>query len=359
MSKEKEGKRTVADIIIDRFLKDVEEKGTMPWQRPYERYNAFNYFTKQPYRGINRLILPFGEYMTKNQITQYNIDKGYVVLDDKGRVKEIKPEAYRFQKGIMWFPVVFFKTDEKPSSKKEIEGLFPDFTDYTYKGQSEYIGREGAWNYYLYEKGFCKVRNVLRYYEVADRTFFRNEKGECPPSRIETGEVIITKQNPKTVFNNYIARTGIKLDSNYKGTPCYIPMFDMIKLNPHTRSEDEWFSCAFHEAGHSTGASNRLNRVGVTKVDSGDKNSEVYAKEEVIAEICACLCCAETGIYDFNTSGTGAYDNNIAYVKSWKTRIKDWGKDFIYIVSQADKAFNYICSNPDDEIPDTKENESL
>ncbi len=36
----------------------------MPWQKPYTQYNAFNYFTLKAYRGINRLILPFGEYLT-------------------------------------------------------------------------------------------------------------------------------------------------------------------------------------------------------------------------------------------------------------------------------------------------------
>lgn len=30
-----------------------------------------------------------------------------------------------------------------------------------------------------------------------------------------------------------------------------------------------------------------------------------------------------------------------------RKRVKDWGKDFIYIVSQADKAFNMICGAPD------------
>lgn len=82
----------VADVILDRFLKDVEETNTMPWQRPYSQYNAFNYFTLQPYSGINRLMLPFGEYMTANQIDSYNKSKN---------------EDYRFQKGIVWYPVVF------------------------------------------------------------------------------------------------------------------------------------------------------------------------------------------------------------------------------------------------------------
>lgn len=359
MSNYNEGKKTVSNIIIDRFLKDVEEKGKMPWQRPYERYNAFNYFTKQPYRGINRLMLPFGEYMTKNQITQYNIDKGYVVLDEKGKVKEIKPEAYRFQKGIMWIPVVFFRKDERKVSTDEIKEAFPDFNNYAYEGQVKYIGRKEAWTYFMNDKGFFKTRNILRFYEVADRKFFRNENGDCLPSRIETGEVVITKQNPKTVFDNYISRSGVKLDTDYKDTPCYIPFLDEIKLNPLHKNEDSWFSCAFHEAAHSTGAFNRLNRIGVVGKDCGDKASEEYAKEEVIAEICAYLCCAETGVYTFETSGSSEYDNNLAYVRAWKSRIKEWGKEFIFLVSQADKAFNYICSNPDDEIPDTGENESL
>ena len=72
-----------------------------------------------------------------------------------------------------------------------------------------------------------------------------------------------------------------------------------------------------------------------------------YAVEECIAEITACLCCAETGISDFETSCSEEYDNSVSYVQAWKKRVKDWGKDFIYIVSQADKAFNMICGAPD------------
>lgn len=352
----KEERRTVSDVIIDRFLKDVDEMGTMPWQRPYERYNAFNYFTKQPYRGINRLLLPFGEYITKNQITQYNKSKGYIEVDENGKFKGMKPEAYRFQKGIIWCPVVFFKKDVKPASKAEVNEKFPDYTG----GTSECIGRDGSWTYYVDDKGaFYKMRNILRYYEVADRQFFKNAKGECLPSRIETGEVEILKQDAKKVVEDYISRSGVSVNYEYAGTPCYIPALDMVNLNPHTVSENAWFSTAFHELAHSTGSAKRLNREGIVSSDMGNKGSNVYAKEECIAEIAACLCCAETGIYDFETSGTAEYTNNIAYVQAWKKQVKDWGKDFIYIVSQADKAFNYICGEPDSIIPDSGENANL
>lgn len=350
-----EGRKTVADIIIDRFLKDVDEKESMPWQRPYERYNAFNYFTKIPYRGINRLILPFGEYITKNQIQQYNKEKGYLIYEN-GKFVGMKPEAYRFVKGIQWIPVVFFKREVKDASLEEFAEEYPDrVVDLTDEGR--FVGRIGAWSYRVHKGGLIKDRKILRYYEVADRKFFQNAAGECLPSRIETGEVKITKSRPSDVFNGYIEREGIEVDRNYGGVPCYIPLLDQIKLNPYIKgeenAEDKWFSVAFHEAGHSTGAKMRLNREGVAKVDPN--NEDQYAQEEVIAEICCCLCCAETGIYDFKTSGMDEYDNNIAYVQSWKKRIKNWGSKFVFLVSQADKAFNYICGDPDSSIPESSE----
>lgn len=319
----KEGKKSVSDIIIDRFLKDVDEKETMPWQRPYERYNAFNYFTKQAYKGINRLILPFGEYITRNQINEYNKKMG---------------EDFKFQKGIEWFPVVYFTTQEKEVSHVEITEIF-EGEDVSF--EEGYIGTKGVWNYYYMGNKLLKRRNILRYYEVADRHHFKNSKGDLLPSRIETGEITITYEEPQLVIQDYIKRSGVKVSYDSGGVPCYIPLLDKVELNPYVRGEEEWFSIAFHELGHSTGHKSRLNRVGINKLKGSDKDN-LYAVEECIAEITASLLCAECGIYSMETSESKSYENNLAYVKSWKKRVKDWGKEFIYIVSQADKAFNYI-----------------
>ena len=338
-----EEKRTVADVMIDTFLRDVDSTGQMPWQRPYERYNAFNYFTKKPYRGINRLILPAGEYMTKNQVSRYNIEKGYVFQN--GSSWEKTPEAFIMQKGIEWLPVVYYSRKEYPASVEEIQELFPG---YERTGKKTYIGTGKGWVWFEVQDGFKKQKTILKYFSVADRRHFRNEKGEMLPSRITTGEVVITKQEPLKVFLNYVDREGIKVDMTGNGrTPCYIPMFDQVVLNPLQKNEDTWFSTAFHELGHSTGHKSRLNRDL-----SGPQGSDEYAVEECVAEICASLCCAETGIHDFKTSSSLTYDNSIAYVQSWKKRVKDWGGRFIYIVSEADKAFDYICgadSNSEDE----------
>lgn len=318
-------KKTVTDIIIERFLKDVEEKETMPWQRPYTQYNAFNYFTLQTYRGINRLLLPFGEYMTAKQINEYNKKNG---------------EDFRFQKGITWYPVVFYKADIVEVKLNEVIKLFPD-----YKDDKVNIGYTSGW--YFYKEGDCyfKKRTILRYTDVADRKYFRNSKGEVLPSRLDTGVVEITLSEPMNVINDYIERERINIvDTN--DVPCYYPDLDTVAINNHISNEGEYFSTYFHELAHSTGHKSRLNREGVNteKVKLHKKKDilDIRAKEECIAEICACLCCAECGVYDFSTSCTKEYDNNLAYVKSWKKRVLDWGKDFIYVVSEADKAFERI-----------------
>ena len=86
-------KKKVVDVVIDSFLKRVQEKGVMPWQDPILFGIAINWVSKKMYRGLNRMILPNGEYMTKNQLNKYNEEHG---------------EDYKFQKGIEWFPVVFY-----------------------------------------------------------------------------------------------------------------------------------------------------------------------------------------------------------------------------------------------------------
>lgn len=313
---------SVVDIIIENFLKDVEEKGTMPWQRPYEVYNSFNYFSEKPYRGINRLLLPFGEYMTAKQINEYNKSHG---------------TDFRFQKGIRWYPVVYFTVQSYPVGRDKIAELCPDYQS----KPDGYLCTFEGYGYFKEGDTYHRQRNVLKYYSVAERKHFKDSDGNMLPSKVESGEVEVTMSDPQQVANNYIQREGILLEKTNQ-VPCYVPSLDVVRINPYMKNQEEYFSTLFHELGHSTGASSRLNRVGVANASMIDKDR--YAKEECVAEICAYLCCAECGIYSMKTSESMAYENNLAYVASWKRRVLDWKKDFIYVVSQADKAFNYIMN---------------
>lgn len=314
--------KSVSEIIIEKFLSEVDKEGVMPWQRPYKRYNSFNYFSFKPYKGINRLLLPFGEYMTAYQINKYNEEKG---------------EDFRFQKGIEWYPVVFFKVDTKSVSADEIEDKFPDFKKDSSKSS---IGVNGVWSYFKTDDGYYKTRNILRYSMVADRQWFKNSRRESPVSRLESQKITLVSENPKKLMEDYIKRSGVGITRDSGETPHYNCNEDKVTLNSFMVSEEEYYSTAFHELAHSTGHASRLNRETTYLFGSED-----YAVEECIAEITSYLLCSECGILNFSTSGTKAFENNKAYVKYWKEKIGDWGKKFIYIVSQADKAFHYILGD--------------
>lgn len=315
----------VEEIIINSILKDVEDKGSLPWQRPYEMFESFNWATKRPYKGINRLILPSGEYVTANQINTYN---------------KTHSEDFKFQKGIKWYPIVFFKTEEIEMTLAKMQKLFSD-VDLGGIGNG-YIGGNNYWSYFKSDGKFYKSRNILQYYRVAERQHFKNSNGEYLPSRLESGEVVVSYSQPKSVFEGYVEREGISIVETL-GSPFYRSSTDTIGVNKYHTSEEEYWCSCFHEAAHSTGHHSRVNREGIV---TNKKTKESYAKEECIAEITASLLCNECQISTFSTSESRSYENSLAYINGWKKQIKEWGSSFISIVANADKAFNYIMGIP-------------
>lgn len=326
-------KKSVGDIIIEKFIQAVDKEGIMPWQSPYNRYSAFNWFSLNQYRGINRLLLPMGEYLSMNQMIAYNKKNG---------------TNYRFTEGT-WWSVVFFKVDMKDGTRKELEELTDNGTIEEFLSKYPKGVYSGSWFYYIDTyKTFRKKRNILRYTNVADRTCFVDAERGVLPSRIENGEVEITRFKPKEIFESYVKREGIPVGSTLEDCPYYDFKSDKIVLNSSPKSEDHYWSYAFHEAAHSTGAVKRLGREFFTAYADNSKTYEksvlddMRSKEECIAEIAASMVCSECDIVEFNTSECDVYANNLAYVEAWKKRIKDWGNSFIYIVSEAEKAYMRI-----------------
>lgn len=316
-------KTSATDVLIKTFLDDVNENEGFVWQRPYTVLMPFNYITLKQYRGFNRLRLPMGEYLTFNQLVQYNKSHN---------------TDYTVSKGCKWREVVYYKSDSAEIPESEVLGIFT--IDKIPEG-SGFIGMSGGYVYYKQGNTFIKRKTVLQYYRVIERSNCVNSNGEPLPSRIAMGDVGIEYSDAEKVFNSYVERESINVQVQSGVVPCYVPSKDMIILNDIIDSSESKWSTAFHEAGHSTGATDRLNRnKSVTK--QGKSNKDNYAREELVAEICAGLCCSECGVYTFSTSESREYQNNIAYVQHWKKFIQDIGSDFIYLASEAEKACEYI-----------------
>jgi antirestriction protein ArdC len=113
---------------------------------------------------------------------------------------------------------------------------------------------------------------------------------------------------------------------------------------------ESWVNDAFHEMTHSTGVENCLDRFKPNR----DKDS--YAREELVAEVCAALCCHRYGI------PKTIKEDSVPYVQSWLGQLHEKPefirtvlKDVKMATSVIDSKFEeirrlYLGDNEDDKL---------
>lgn len=145
---------------------------------------------------------------------------------------------------------------------------------------------------------------------------------------IERAEEILKKRNPVIKFGGDRA--------------FFRPSDDFIQLPQKNEfySEAEYYSTAFHELTHWTGHETRLDREGMKNIHFG---SESYSKEELIAEMGASLFNDECGMFN------EVKENSTAYIQSWLKVLKNDKKMIISAGAAAQKAFDYIIGEIEEE----------
>jgi len=129
----------------------------------------------------------------------------------------------------------------------------------------------------------------------------------------------------------------VAVENNASYDPCYIPSIDTIKMPMEGQFEREhhYQSTFYHECVHATGAKKRLDR----KIEN-PFGSELYAIEELVAEIGSVLLCADLGIkYEIQ--------NHASYLNSWKKAIKEDSNILVKSARKAQNAVDYIHSQMD------------
>ena len=122
-----------------------------------------------------------------------------------------------------------------------------------------------------------------------------------------------------------------------------MPESDLIRM-PRRNSFDDtesYYSTLLHELAHWTGHSSRLDRFFSW---SFDKNSEAYAREELVAEIASMFITLETGIRQTQEH----FDNHVAYIDSWISLLKSDPNAIFKATQEANKAVDFIMSFRDD-----------
>lgn len=305
----------VSDIIVERILNNAKEEGIMPWQRTYRVIPAYNGESGKKYKGINRFMLPEGEYLTANQLNSYN--------------KSHKTD-YKFQKGIFWFPVVFYKVNKKELSTAEVEKL-SESIDIGDLSKDHFIGYKDGYYYEVVNGLVSQNKNVLRYYNVADVQYFKDSDGNPYPSLYSDDIVKIESEEPLKIIEDYVKRENIRTKT-YTGVPCYIEDDDMVMFNLLESSSNSYLISAFHELVHSTKHKSRLNRKDLSK-----------GEEEIVAEMASWMLCSELGCID-----DIMLENSLSYVNYWSKTVNDLKNNFIWLVSLAESAVNYILNRKED-----------
>lgn len=285
----------VYDIVKDRMLKklvDAQESGerfafVKPWDGgcPY----ACSYMTEKPYRGINRVLLPPGEYVTFKHICD---------------LQKRNPDV-RLKKGSSSHPVFFFKFQDK------------DFQD-DEKGEGALKRRAPIFRYY-------------RVFSIEDVEGVETRFGYEPIYHTLNADM----EAALAAFDGYAVRAGLAVEHVAGSSRAYYsPDRHAIHLPDRNqfRSMYDYLSICFHEAVHSTG-------LALGRDMPVAKGSKAYAAEELVAEIGAAMLCAKYRIVDDRTEA-----NSAAYLQSWIEFLsEETGAAIVSAASKAQRACDLIC----------------
>ncbi len=268
--------------VTERILSELS-KGFVPWKRSWGGLGfPVNRTSGKPYRGVNSLLLPPGEYLTSKQARGLG-----------GSVKN----------GETPFMVVFYRMIDLPQEASENR-----------TGNSEdAIKRIPLLRYYrVYEIGQCD--GIDRRYSALRRT---------EAERIEAAEAIRRRYSDPPA----VVEKGMRA--------CYSPILDLVMTPPieNFHSDEEYYSTLFHELVHSTGHPKRLNR------KFGAFCNDAYSFEELVAEIGGAMLCEMSGIVE------STIQNSAAYIRCWSERLRQDDTLIVRAASAAQKAADLVSGN--------------
>ena len=272
-------KRNIRQEVTDRIVAALKE-GTVPWVKPWTGIPGdgvpVNATTNRAYRGVNVFLL----YLTQ-------MAKGYETSQWL-TFRQAKKIGASVRKGERGTTVVFWKLLKKDEGTDE-ERVIP----------------------------------LLRHFTVFNRD-------QCDGMPELEGEAPRTEFERHAAAEAMIEATGA--DIRHGGDRAfYNRSDDKIQLPKRERfhNTESYYSAAFHELVHRTGAPSRLNR------EKGGRFGDTkYAFEELIAEMGAAFLCAENEI-----SGELQHP---AYIESWIEVLENDNNALFGAASKARKAADLI-----------------
>jgi antirestriction protein ArdC len=292
----------ITNTIIEMLEQHKKSNYTSAWFNVSEdRIFAYNRGNNHTYRGINQLVL---QHLANKYNYSYN---GWLTFK---QLSELGGKIHKGSKAAM----VVYKSNLylDKATGKNITSLVLHLLKERQSIEHLNYKKMG------YLKGYTvfnisQIENLpTEYYQIEEleklSEFERNEKAE---------------------FMMNCTDANIKYSGN---SAHYMPSTDEITLpiRKQFKSQEHFYRTVFHELGHWSGHSKRLNRDM-----SGKFGSKAYAFEELIAELNTAYINAFLGYENTIT-------NNVAYIDSWLSIMKNDTKFIVSASAHAQKASDFL-----------------
>ena len=298
-SKQQDYYRDFADRLIERIT-----GGVAPWQKPWKPGQSAlpqNMAAERPYTGGNTLYLATAAAA-----------RGY--SDNRwGTYRQIKALGGHVRKGERGEHVVFFSRRQRVAQR-----------DQDGKVRRDKYGKTMFRDHDL-------ERPVWRTFVVfnAEQT-----EGLQLPKRGDDQEPSWMSQKRAEAV---IAQSGVDIRHQHGDRAYYHLKNNQVTLPERDQfpSSEKYYQTALHELGHATGHKSRLGRDTLKEGIAAGFASEVYAKEELRAEIAAMM------MGDRLKTGHDP-ERGTAYVKRWVSALKDDPHEIHRAAAEAQRMSNYL-----------------
>ena len=285
------------------------------WSCPWTLKAPSNYVSHYVYQGMNRLYLSMMGVrwlITPAQLRDWNIAKyGTDPSDWKAKLK--------------YTEVVDEKTGEvKRKAPKRYPYVFYQPKTFVRESLDEDGGDEVV-RYFIFKAYFGYSVEDIDGLEIPEDE--RHDNPDIPMAQ--------------AIVDSSLCQISYQGDAAF-----YRPSDDTITLPKRElfRSSEEFYSTAFHEMVHSTGAKGRLDRDAPTSF-----GSKGYAEEELTAELGSVMLCDHCHIANVTK------DNSVAYLRNWIKCLKDDVRLLYKAASRAQKACDWILERAVESSADMAE----
>lgn len=295
--------------VTDRIIQALEA-GTAPWLRPWKCAGSHlalpkNAVTHRLYSGINVLLL-------------------WLVAEERGyqqckwlTMKSVNEQGGQVRKGERSTLVVSYKPVEREKRNKAGEPI---------------LGEDGS--------------PILEKFAYLNAHYLFNIE-QCenlPPNLYDN--IAPQVSEPKHLYREFadirhiIDGINLTVECKPSNRAYYRPKTDVVVMPEMKQfdSEAAYYNTLLHEMTHATGHKSRLNREGISS-EKAKFGNQIYAFEELIAEMGAAFLCAHLG---FDT-----VPENASYLASWVEILKSDKRAIFRATGKAREACQYMLETLD------------